>query len=147
MPGLAWAQNTDWKPATLSATQNDTVIVLTDLIIPETDTPGARAANVNRYIDLLLTDGSTEVRNQFLSGLGALDRLAAETHRKPFRECTAAQQTALLTQASEEKTSKEVSDFFRLAKSLTSRIYYNTAIGFRELNKGGRVPKTFACTS
>ena len=32
-----------WKPKVLSAHQNATVVELTELIIPQTDTPGARA--------------------------------------------------------------------------------------------------------
>jgi hypothetical protein len=32
-----------------------------------------------------------------------------------------------------------------MAKALTSRIYYSTEIGMRELNKGGRVPATLNC--
>jgi hypothetical protein len=28
---------------------------------------------------------------------------------------------------------------------MTAGIYYNTQIGYQELNKGGRVPATFAC--
>src|SRR5262245_12668492 len=34
----------NWKPAFLSEHQNDTLIVLSDVIIPATDTPGAKAA-------------------------------------------------------------------------------------------------------
>jgi hypothetical protein len=37
-------------------------------------------------------------------------------------------------------------NFFRQVKALTARIYYNTQIGYQELNKGGRVPKTFGCS-
>ncbi|MBA2604267.1 MAG: hypothetical protein H0U94_11845, partial [Acidobacteria bacterium] len=40
-----------WTPKALTPAQNETVIVLTELIIPETDTPGARGALVNRFID------------------------------------------------------------------------------------------------
>jgi hypothetical protein len=52
---VGWAQNVakpDWKPLFLDQHQNDTVIALTEAIIPATDTPGAKAALVNRYIDL-----------------------------------------------------------------------------------------------
>src|SRR5262245_53303704 len=44
----------DWKPLFLDEHQNQTLIVLSDLIIPETDTPGAKQALVNRFVDLLL---------------------------------------------------------------------------------------------
>lgn len=145
VPAVALAQNTAWQPLTLDAHQNETVIALTDLILPATDTPGAKEANVNRYIDLFLTDGDSEQRKQFIEGLGWLDRLANETHGKTFRESTREQQTALLRDMDTGAAPEPAKDFFRRAKSMTSRIYYATSIGFRELNKGGRVPKTFAC--
>jgi hypothetical protein len=145
VPAVALAQNTNWQPLTFDAHQNETVIALTDLIIPATDTPGAKQANVNRYIDLFLTDGDAGQRDRFLEGLAWLDRFARDTYTKPFRELTSEQQTSLLRQMDDGSAPKPACDFFRLAKSFTSRIYYNTAIGFRELNKGGRVPATYAC--
>jgi hypothetical protein len=145
LPAVALAQSTDWRPLTLDTHQNETVIVLTGLIIPATDTPGAKEANVNRFIDLFLTDGDPAQRDQFLEGLGWLDRLARDVHAKPFRELARDQQIALLHQMDDGSAPKPASDFFKMAKRMTSRIYYNTAIGFRELNKGGRVPSTFAC--
>src|SRR2546426_3964446 len=45
---------TEWRPELLDDHQNQTVMVLVDLIIPATDTPGAKAALVNRHIDHLL---------------------------------------------------------------------------------------------
>ena len=36
-------------------TQNETVITLSELIIPTTDTPGAKAAKVNEFIDGVLS--------------------------------------------------------------------------------------------
>jgi hypothetical protein len=145
VPAVALAQNKDWQPLTLDAHQNETVILLTDLIIPANDTPGAKAANVNRYIDLFLTDGDSEQRESFLAGLGWLDRFAHDSHGKPFRELTRDQQTALLRQLDQGAAPEPAAGFFRMVKTMTSRIYYATAIGFRELNKGGRVPSTFAC--
>lgn len=138
----AWAQQAskaDWKPSFLDDHQNETVIALTDLIIPATDTPGAKAAQVNRYIDLFLRDGDPSQRQHFLAGLNFLDGRAIETHGHPFIHLTAAQQTEVLH-------SIEGHEFFRLAKSMTANIYYNTQIGYQELNKGGRVPATFGCT-
>jgi hypothetical protein len=37
-----------WKPFFLDEHQNETLIILSDLIIPATDTPGAKEALVNR---------------------------------------------------------------------------------------------------
>jgi hypothetical protein len=41
----------EWTPKVLNAHQNDMIVVLTELIIPETDTPGAKGTNVNRFVD------------------------------------------------------------------------------------------------
>ena len=143
---VAWAQQAakpDWRPSVLDDHQNETVIVLTELIIPATDTPGAKAARVNRYIDLFLRDGEARQRERFIAGLNWLDGHSLREHSHPFLRCTPAQQTAMLTAMSQGGPGR---DFFRSMKSLTSRIYYNTQIGFQELNKGGRVPKTFGCS-
>ncbi len=120
-----------------------TVIALADLIIPATDTPGAKAAQVNRYIDLFLRDGSAQQRASFLAGLGSLDGYAIREHGHPFARCSAAEQNAILSAIEQGKG--RAHDFFDQAKALTVQIYYNTEIGYRELNKGGRVPATFAC--
>ncbi len=137
-----------WKPKLFDEHQNATVIALTELIIPATDTPGAKAALVNRHLDLLLADGSQDDRVAFISGLNWLDGYAIRLHKHPFVKCTAAQQTAILTTLDEGKEAGIAPGrrFFRIAKSWTSRIYYNTQIGFQELNKGGRVPASFGCT-
>jgi len=47
-----------WQPMTLSAQENELVSVIAELIIPETDTPGAGAARVNEFIDLILSHRS-----------------------------------------------------------------------------------------
>ena len=144
----ALAQSTGWKPLLFDPHQNETVVVLTELIIPATDTPGAKAANVNRYIDLLLNDGPSADRHRFIEGLGFLDSYSIRKHGNAFVKCTAAQQTAVLTafDANQEEGVAPGNRFFRMAKQLTSRIYYATEIGQRELNKGGRVPASYGCS-
>src|SRR5437879_13294378 len=52
---------------TLDPNQNDMVVAMTDHIIPATDTPGARAARVNEFIDVILSEWATAlVRQKFL---------------------------------------------------------------------------------
>jgi len=132
-----------WKPQVFDDHQNQTVVALTDLLIPATDTPGAKAANVNRYLDLFLADGPDSERARFLEGLSWLDSLAIQQHDRTFVKCSTIEQTALLTAL--ESGSGPGHEFFRLAKSMTAMVYYNTQIGFRELNKDGRVPGSYGC--
>jgi hypothetical protein len=147
LAATGWAVGEDWKPQVFDAHQLATVDQLSDLIIPTTDTPGAKAAGVVRYIDLFLSDGPDSERVRFLEGLAWLDGYALSKHQKPFVKLTEAQQIMVL-KTLDEQTEVGVDEghrFFRMAKSMTSRIYYNTKIGYDELNKGGRVPSSYGC--
>lgn len=142
------AQTGAWKPTLFAAQQNETVIALTDLIIPATDTPGAKDAHVNRYLDLLLAGGKDEPKREFLAGLTWLDTHSRELHNKPFASLPADDQIEILKSLDTPATEDSLAPgrlFFRSIKSWTSRIYYATEIGFKELNKGGRVPATYGC--
>lgn len=132
-----------WTPQLFDAHQNETVIALTELLIPATDTPGAKAALVNRHLDRQLHDGPVEEQIRFLDGMAWLDGEAIRRHSEPFVRCSEPRQIALL-----EALDSGVGpghEFFQLVKTLTARLYYATEIGFQEMNKGGRVPATFAC--
>jgi hypothetical protein len=134
----------DWKPRVLSARQNEMVVVLTELIIPETDTAGARAALVNRFIDAVLQGAEPAVRQRFLQGLTWMDTRSRALFKKDFLQATPAEQTALLTRISEEgnpqKESRTGLDFFRAIKSMTIDGYYTTEIGLRqELGDSGQL--------
>ncbi|MCZ2153380.1 MAG: gluconate 2-dehydrogenase subunit 3 family protein [Bryobacterales bacterium] len=140
----AAAQAESWTPSVLDGHQNQTVVLLTELIIPETDTPGAKAALVNRYIDLFLRDGEPAARNEFLAGLNWLDGYAIRSASAPFAMLPEARQIAILEALDSGGPGLETGQqFFRSLKALTARIYYATEIGFKELNKGGRVPAGF----
>ena len=125
-----------WTPKALTAAQNETVIVLTELIIPETDTPGARGALVNRFIDDVLQKAPQGERESFLRGLAWLDRRTRTLFRKDFAAATPAQQTDLLTRLSAEgnppREHQAGVDFFRAVKALTITGYYTTEIGLRQ---------------
>src|SRR5271170_3559102 len=65
----------DYRLRTLSPAQNAQVVIMTDLIIPVTDTPGAKAAKVNEFIDVILTDWAVDSeREAFLAGLAGVDK-------------------------------------------------------------------------
>jgi gluconate 2-dehydrogenase gamma chain len=137
-----------WQPLLFDAHQNETVVTLSELIIPATDTPGAKEAKVNEYIDLILHDGAPERRNHFLAGLAWLDGYAIRQHDKPFVRLIPEQQVGILRmlEGASDAALKPGADFFTEIKRLIVSGYYTTKIGIDELNKGGRVPQTFACT-
>jgi hypothetical protein len=98
--GTAWATAAapDWRAGTLSPEQSELVATIAEHIIPATDTPGARAAGVHRFIDAMLGDYyKAEERTRFLDGLAALEARAQTANGKAFLESTPQQQLALLT--------------------------------------------------
>ncbi len=87
----------DWVPQTLSPEQNELVIALTERIIPATDTPGAEAAQVNRYIDMMLTDWHPqEDRERFLRGLQEIQSRSQGMLGSAFVEAPVEEQIKLL---------------------------------------------------
>ena len=79
--------------------QSETVATIAEMIIPATDTPGARAAEVDRFIDLLLAEWADEdERAKFLQGLADIDARARAAFGTDFLTATEAQRVTLLTQ-------------------------------------------------
>jgi hypothetical protein len=98
--GDAWlrAATPGWRAGTLTAEQSELAATIAEHIIPATNTPGARAAGVDRFIDAMLTDYyKSDERARFLQGLADLDARSQKEHGAPFLKTTPAQQVALLT--------------------------------------------------
>lgn len=62
---------------------------LVDVIIPATDTPGAKDAKVHEYIiRVLINCNPVVVQNKFLIGLGDVENQAMRSYGKEFVHCT-----------------------------------------------------------
>ncbi len=132
----AWAASPQWAPRTLSAAQLELVATVAEHIIPETDTPGARAAGVHRFVDTLLTDHypATE-RDRFLAGLADVDARARSAHGQAFAQCAPEQRIALLTELDARAYAASRGEdgwFFRRMKELTLVGYYTSQVGATE---------------
>jgi hypothetical protein len=90
------APSAAWAPKVLDAHQNELVIAIGELIIPATDTPGATAAQVNRYIDDVLAEAKPADRDAFLQGLVWLDMRSEARFNKQFVNASPEQQIELL---------------------------------------------------
>src|SRR5712691_2035690 len=81
----------------LNAHQNETVATIAELIIPKTDTPGAREAGVPAFIDVMLADwADDEQRQMFTTGLANVDERSRAAFGKDFIAVTPQQQAYFL---------------------------------------------------
>ena len=133
-----------WSPSVLTPRQNEAVIALTELIIPATETPGAKAALVNRFVDHVLSTADAKERSEFIRGLTWLDDRCRTRVGRDVAGATSAELTAVLTPLAAEGTVPGEDApgiaFFRAIKSMTITGYYTTEIGLRqELGDDGRM--------
>lgn len=133
---------------TLSPHQNATVTSMAELIIPATDTPGAKATRVNEFIDLVLTEWyDDDEKRRFLEGLAQVDVRSRELYGKDFLDCAEKQQTEMLAELDEQLAAERESippgtrergepahpkHFFYMMKRLTLVGYYTSEIGAQQ---------------
>ena len=131
-----------WTPSFFNTHQNETVAILAELIIPATDTPGAKAAKVNEFIDLMLSHEETAAQREFLRGLEWIDGKSRELYGVTFKDSSSEQQHALLVRLS-SATKAVLEDqagveFFNTIKGYTISGYYTSEIGLiKELGYKG----------
>ena len=124
-------------PRFFTATQLLLVSRLTDLIIPPTDTPGAAAAGVPAYIDLVVTE-DPKLQTLFQEGLPRLDAISESRFAtSSFLQLTEAQQVEILASLSQAPPGADAA-FFHAIKNLTADGYYTSRIGLmQELGYNG----------
>jgi gluconate 2-dehydrogenase gamma chain len=137
-----------WQAQTLTGGRDELVATIAEYVIPTTDTPGARAAGVHEFIDVMLTEYyPEELREQFLAGLERLEARARSRHGVEFLRLDEEQQLALVTElnrlAFDDTAADEASPdgepwdpqdvgreaFFRTMKELVVAGYYTSEIG------------------
>ena len=138
-----------WAPRALSSEQLDLVATIAEHILPETDTPGARAVGVHRFIDAMLADSfPDEERRHFLAGLSDVDARAQRSCGRAFLRCATLEQRAVLDQLDHEAFAAAgdhaaTPPFFRTMKELTLVGYYTSEIGATRELRHAPVPGRF----
>lgn len=118
-----------------SVAQHRTVDVLSELIIPtDAHSPGASAAKVADFIDLLLSGADAQEQTIWRDGLAALDAAATERWRHRFADGSPDEQAALLTEISRNELNPvtPLELLFSAAKLRTLQGYYTSEIGIHK---------------
>lgn len=101
-------QGATWKPVFLNEAQAALVAEIAEIMIPRTDTPGAKDVGVPAFIDVMLKDAFTkDDQERFISGLQAFDDAAKEAHGSGFMKLDAAQRLALVQKVHDAAVTEE----------------------------------------
>lgn len=128
-----------YKPQFFSPDEYRTIDVLTELIIPRDDTPGASAAGVSEFIDFMAAHGEEELY-PMRPGLQWLDTRAKANRGRGFVDLSHDQQSTLLRDiARKEGTGDDDTGrkFFLLIRRYTVMGYYTSRVGLEELDYPG----------
>ncbi len=128
------------------------VATISDLIIPtDENSPGAIAAEVPAFIDLMVSEAPAETKKLWTDGLAAVDAMSQSKNGAAFNKASKDQQIALLTAISKNEMKPVTLEekFFKAIKNMTIDGYYTSKIGIhQELKyKGNTYLKEFkGCT-
>jgi hypothetical protein len=147
-----------WQPLFLSKEEGAVVEAVADLIIPRTDTPGAREVGVPAFIDVILKDVyPSEDQARFVSGLKDFDSEAQRAHGKAFIELQPGQQLSFLQQqhdaavaaekgqdaAKDVPVSQRKRPFVLMMKELTLLGFFTSQVGATQVLQYEAVPGEF----
>jgi hypothetical protein len=151
---------------TLTAHQRATIVVLAEMIIPATDTPGAGDAAIDEFADIILSEWlPDDEKAHFLEGLAGVDAEAQRAFGTTFHDATPAQRTELMARWDAELTAARTARqawrrdspapqppdhrrlFFHQIRSLTVSGYYSSESGYKRERKAAIVPGIYTpCT-
>lgn len=120
---------TDWKPLFLNSEQNKALVALSDVVVP-----GSATANVNQFIDLLLSVDTAEHQQDFVGFLTLFDEEAKNRFGHGFAALTLGERQMLLTDFSKQET--HGAQFDNLKEWIVGA-YYSSEQGMRELGWNG----------
>lgn len=124
---------------------------IADTILPDTSTPGAKAAGVGPFMALMVTD-VYDAREQrtFVDGLARLEREGVALNGVPFLQASAAQRVALLEKLDREalefmrgRPETALPHYFRMIKELALLGYFTSEIGYTRAMRYTETPGRF----
>lgn len=121
---------------------------IAETILPETGTPGAKAAEAGRFMALMVGDCYDEKEQAiFRQGMDTLNDLSSRQYGEAFMKIGSAQRHALLVQVDNEQKeytkNRKESDpvhYFRMMKELTLLGYFTSKPGCTQAKRYMPVP-------
>jgi len=118
-----------------------------ETILPQTETPGAKAAAVGAFIAVMVTDCmAPEERNTFRQGMQSLEQACVAAHGVGFADADDAQRLQLLTQldaARHAQAAGEDPHYFAAIKELTVLGYFTSEVGYNQALRYAETPGSY----
>jgi gluconate 2-dehydrogenase gamma chain len=126
-----------YQPLFFSPSEYALVERLTELIIPNDTTPGAKEAGVAEFVDFMVAH-NTDKQYSMRLGISWLNAHCERLFGKTFMSLLAAQQVAVLEplayKAKHHAGEEDGRNFFLAIKELTVMGFYTTEIGYKEID-------------
>jgi predicted ATPase len=126
---------------------------IAETILPETKTPGAKAAKTGAFMALMVTDSYSPAEQKvFLDGMRKVDEASRKANDAAFMAATPAQRLAVLTALDHEQKramdaretgTREPAHYFRMMKELALLGYFTSKIGCTQAMRYVEAPGRF----
>jgi hypothetical protein len=113
---------------TITAAQEQLLAEITETLIPETDTPGAKALNLHLFVLKMLDDCYPEQEQAcFKKGLDQIGELAQALYNQHFPALPQHQRESILKDIQDQRHHHEaISSFYKIMKAETVKGYLNS---------------------
>lgn len=125
----------DYRPTYYSQHEYQMIEILTEMIIPRDESPGARVAGVSEFIDFLAAHGEEALQQPMRAGLQRLDAASTRRYGKSFADLSSTERAEILKEAA--SAGSQGHQFFRLIRRYTVMGYYTSKVGLQELEYPG----------
>lgn len=112
----------------INSDQENLMAEIAQMLIPKTDTPGAKELGIHLFVLKMLDDCyEKDAQQRFVKGLQELDDRTKKRFGNAFVNCTTAQRQKILeTIERKEDYSVEIFDFYQIMKDRTIQGYLNS---------------------
>jgi gluconate 2-dehydrogenase gamma chain len=149
--GCSAKPSAGWQPVFLTPEQGEIVAEIAEIMLPRTQTPGARDVGVPAFIDTMLKDAYTTADHaRYIAGLNELDAEARRKHQRGFMDLEAPARLSLVQRVHDEATKHELTlsippaelkrPFILMTKELTLLGFFTSQVGATQVLQYDPVP-------
>lgn len=145
---LSGCATTPLAPISLTAADIALLDEIAETIMPRTDTPGAKDAEVGKFMAVYVPDCYTlEEQAVFYKGLGSVEAESQKAYNRSFMVLTPAERTAFITELDQEARKTAASGgtphYFTMIKQLTLFGFFTSEVGATQVLRHTPIPGYF----